>query len=98
MAKRRTANVSLTPELEAFVEALVASGRYQSASEVVREGLRLVEQRDRRRVRSIEDLRREVALGMDEALRGDVVDGPSTIRRLRAGIARRSAHSRRHAG
>src|SRR5204862_106976 len=40
MPKRTTINVSLTPEFEKFVEAEVASGRYQSASEVYREGLR----------------------------------------------------------
>ncbi len=39
-------NVSLTPELEKFVSAKVGSGRYNSASEVVREALRLLEEHD----------------------------------------------------
>jgi len=39
-------NVSLTPELENFVSAKVDSGRYNSASEVVREALRLLEEHD----------------------------------------------------
>ncbi|MBN1347719.1 MAG: type II toxin-antitoxin system ParD family antitoxin [Phycisphaerae bacterium] len=43
-------NVSVTPELERFVQDLVASGRYRSASEVFREGLRLLEQAERRRL------------------------------------------------
>ena len=43
-------NVSLTPELEQFVQALVASGRYHSASEVFRDGLRLLEQAERLRL------------------------------------------------
>ena len=43
MAKRITLNISLTPELDRFINARVASGRYQSASEVVREGLRLLD-------------------------------------------------------
>lgn len=41
-------NVSLTPELEAFVEHAVASGRYGSASEAVREGLRILQEREAR--------------------------------------------------
>lgn len=43
-------NVSVTPELEQFVQSLVASGRYHSASEVFRDGLRLLEQAERRRL------------------------------------------------
>ena len=42
-------NVSLTPELEEFVSAKVQSGRYNSASEVVREALRLLEEHDQAR-------------------------------------------------
>jgi antitoxin ParD1/3/4 len=43
---RTSLNVSLTPELARFVDAKVASGRYQSASEVVRSALRLLEERE----------------------------------------------------
>jgi antitoxin ParD1/3/4 len=46
--ERRSLNVSLTPELERFIAARVASGRYQTASEVVRAALRLLEQSDSR--------------------------------------------------
>ncbi len=48
MPIRKTRNVSLTPELEALVDSKVASGRYRSASEVVRAALRLLEERERR--------------------------------------------------
>ncbi len=41
-------NVSLTPELEELVRHKVQSGRYLSASEVMREALRLLEERDKR--------------------------------------------------
>jgi antitoxin ParD1/3/4 len=46
--QRTTLNVSLTPELERFIAARVASGRYQTASEVVRAALRLLEQSELR--------------------------------------------------
>ena len=48
MAVRKSRNVSLTPELEAFVDSTVASGRYRSASEVARAALRLLEEQERR--------------------------------------------------
>ncbi len=47
MIVRKTRNVSLTPELEAFIDSTVASGRYRSASEVVRAALRLLHERER---------------------------------------------------
>jgi antitoxin ParD1/3/4 len=46
--QRTSLNVSLTPALERFIAARVASGRYQTASEVVRAALRLLEQSDSR--------------------------------------------------
>lgn len=50
MAIRASVNVSITPQLERFVQDLVASGRYHSASEVFREGLRLLERAERQRL------------------------------------------------
>jgi antitoxin ParD1/3/4 len=50
MAIRASMNVSVTPELEEFVQDLVSSGRYHSASEVFRDGLRLLEQAERQRL------------------------------------------------
>ena len=55
-------NVSLTPELEALIQEKVRSGLYGSASEVVRDGLRLLHQRD--------ELRKEIAIGLEQADRG----------------------------
>lgn len=53
MRTRKTRNVSLTPELEALVDSKVASGRYRSASEVVRAALRLLDERERRAERRL---------------------------------------------
>jgi antitoxin ParD1/3/4 len=48
MPVRKTRNVSLTPEMEMFIDGRVASGRYRSASEVVRAALRLLEEDERK--------------------------------------------------
>jgi antitoxin ParD1/3/4 len=58
-------NVSLTPELEKIVAARVSSGRYASASEVIREALRLLEERDQ-----LNHLRHEVRLGIEQLDQG----------------------------
>ncbi len=56
-------NVSLTPELEAFVEAAVKSGRYGTASEAVREALRLLEEREAKYQRLKQDIADGLASG-----------------------------------
>lgn len=58
-------NVNLTPQLEEMVRAKVSSGMYTSASEVVREALRLMEEQDRFRQVKLEELRREVRKGLE---------------------------------
>lgn len=60
-------NVSLTPELERLVNEKVESGLYQTASEVVREALRLLKERDQAR----EQLRADVQTGFDQLARGE---------------------------
>lgn len=58
-------NVNLTPQLEEMVRAKVSSGLYTSASEVVREALRLMEERDRLREARLDELRSEVRKGLN---------------------------------
>lgn len=58
-------NVSLTPQLEKLVKSKVESGLYGSASEVMREALRLLEERDRRHALRLEELRAEIKKGLD---------------------------------
>ena len=60
-----TLNVSLTPQLEAFIHNTVTSGRYQSASEVVRTALRLLEEREQERAMKIERLRQDIHKGLE---------------------------------
>jgi len=58
-------NVNLTPQLEELVRSKVASGLYTSASEVVREALRLMDEQDQLRVAKLEQLRSDVRQGLD---------------------------------
>lgn len=58
-------NISLTPQLEKLVKTKVESGLYGSASEVIREALRLLEEQDRRRSLRIDELKAEIKLGLD---------------------------------
>jgi antitoxin ParD1/3/4 len=63
-------NVSLTAELEQLINEKVASGMYTSASEVIREGLRLLKERDELRRTQREDLRRDIMLGVEQVRQG----------------------------
>ena len=76
-------NVSLTPELEGMINTKVASGMYGSASEVVREGLRLIQQRDEMREKKLAALRADIQLGLDDLEAGRVIDGPTAMSRRR---------------
>jgi antitoxin ParD1/3/4 len=57
-------NVSLTAELENYVKAKVATGMYNSVSEVMREALRMMEERDAMQAMKLEALRREINQGL----------------------------------
>jgi len=74
-------NVSLTPELERLINEKVDTGMYQTASEVVREGLRLLKDRDAR------ELRADVRAGFEAADRGEYSEHtPASIRTLAAQV------------
>jgi antitoxin ParD1/3/4 len=78
-------NVSLTPELEKFVEGKVQSGLYNNASEVVREGLRLLKGHDEIRVKWREQIER----GWLQAQAGQVVDGKEVFHKADERIKQR---------
>jgi antitoxin ParD1/3/4 len=87
-------NVSLTPELEKFVQKKVASGMYQTASEVVREGLRRLDDESKRRRAQIKRLREKIAKSVAQADAGLLVDGDEVLRglaQMRAKRVRRRA-------
>ena len=76
-------NVSLTPELEGLVNAKVESGLYSSASEVVRAGLRLLQQHDEMYQRKLLLLQDEIDKGLKSAESGKVHKAASVIADLR---------------
>lgn len=84
-------NVSLTPELEKLIQRKIASGRYTTASEVVREALRLFEQQEKLRELHLGEVRRKIAEGIAAADAGRVHDGPGVFEEIK----RRSRARRR---
>ena len=85
-----TTNINLTPQLEDMVRRKVASGLYGSASEVIREALRLMDEYDRVRARQIEALQQDIQEGLESGApipwnRDDI---------KREGRTRRSRHAR----
>ena len=83
-------NVSLTPALAKFVENEVESGLYQTASEVVRAGLRRLKEDQSVRLlqapRTLEELESQLLQSIDRLDRGKGVDGEKLFRRLRKRI------------
>jgi antitoxin ParD1/3/4 len=77
-----TLNVSLTPQLEEFVREKVNSGRYNSASEVVREALRLMDSYEGLRASALVKLRSDVEAGWQQVEEGKVTDfDPDAVKR-----------------
>lgn len=76
-------NVSLTPELEKLIEEKVKSGMYGSASDVVREALRLLKERDDTRALRMQQLRNDVAIGLEQLDNGEAVAADEVFDELR---------------
>jgi len=90
---RANVTISLTPELKHFVEAKVSAGGYQSTSEVIREGLRLLRNKDedeqaRRKIRD------DIEIGWQQAQNGMLVDPEEAYRRIVKGAAARARKRR----
>ena len=89
MANRTTVNISITPELDAFLQSRVASGRYRTTSEVVREALRLLERQEQEWEQDFQQLKAELQRGADQAARGELIDGDEVFEELRKLIEER---------
>ena len=72
---QKSLNVSVTPQLQKFVDTRVKSGVYRSASEVVCEALQLLEEREREKQFSLDQVKAKIASGLAQARRGKLLDG-----------------------
>ena len=84
-------NVNLGNVFDKFIAELLKGGMYQSQSEVVREGLRLLKEREELKRLRLAELRKEIAIGSRQADCGEFVDGEEAF----AEIRRRSAERKR---
>jgi antitoxin ParD1/3/4 len=89
MPTRTTVNISLTPELGAFLQSRVKSGRYQTTSEVVREALRLLQHQEKEREVGLKQLKVKLQRGALQAQRGELLDADEVFEELRKLIAER---------
>ena len=79
-------NVSLTPELERWVQDRVATGRYGSASEVVREALRLMQDQEQTLPQWLAETRAKLQVGLDQLGRGEGIPGKAAMADVRRRI------------
>jgi antitoxin ParD1/3/4 len=86
-----TRNVVITDHQAELIEELVDSGRYQNASEVLREGLRLIEQREAENKAKLKALREAAQLGLDDIAAGRYrrFEDEESIREYVAGLAKK---------
>lgn len=86
-------NVSLTPELEQFIQSQLESGKFTSVDEVIAAGIKLLEERERIYKGRFEELRKEIMIGIEAADRGELIDGETVLRELREKLQRRRQQS-----
>jgi antitoxin ParD1/3/4 len=84
-------NVNLGNVFDRFIADLLKSGLYQSQSEVVRDGLRLLKEREEIKRLRLAEMRKRIAIGSEQADRGEFVDGENAFKEIR----RRSAARKR---
>lgn len=79
-------NVSLTPELERFVQDKVDSGMYTSASEVIRESLRLLHTHDDLQAQRIQQLNQAIDVGLQQLNSGKKISAGESFERMKMKI------------
>jgi len=76
-------NISLSPILEQKIQEKIASGFYNSASEVVREALRLLFEQEEIQKNRIEELKKEIELGLEDIKNGYIIKGKDSYARIK---------------
>ncbi|HEY9853893.1 MAG TPA: type II toxin-antitoxin system ParD family antitoxin [Leptolyngbyaceae cyanobacterium] len=79
-------NIALTPKQEEFINKLVEEGKYLSASDVIDEGLRLLEDRYIVYQARLAELQKKIDVGIEQLERGERIDGETAIQQLREKI------------
>lgn len=77
-------NIVLKPEQKQFIEAQIASGKYSSVEDVLAEAFRLLEAQEKRYQNWIEETRPQIAVGLEQADRGQLIEGKLAMERLRS--------------
>lgn len=83
--------LSLPPDLEAFVDAKIASGQYSSRAEMLQAALVFLRDEDRAREAKLDELRRDIQIGLDELQQG--LGTPLNMDEIRAEVSRRVSQS-----
>ena len=76
-------NVNLGTVFDQFVADLLKTGHYQSQSEILREGLRLLKEREELKQLRLAELRKAIAIGTEEARQGKLIDGEAVFAEIR---------------
>ncbi len=76
--------IQIKPELEQFIQAQLATGRFASADDVINEAFKLLQEREQR----IEELRQKIALGTEQIAKEQVTDGEVVFARFQEKIRR----------
>ncbi len=76
--------VSIPTRVDAFIKDRIASGRFETAGDVVGAAIALLEERERLREAIIDEIRREIEIGIAQADAGQVRDGEEVFREIRA--------------
>ncbi|MCC5619434.1 type II toxin-antitoxin system ParD family antitoxin [Nostoc sp. CHAB 5836] len=74
--------IEIKPELEQFIQAQLASGRFTNADDVINEAFKLLQEREQR----LEELRQKISVGTEQIAKGQVTDGEVVFARLQEKI------------